>query len=72
MIFPQKERFAERNLLIQEHPMNHQEDTSARTEELTIAVQSVVESFQPYRTDHRRIVRISTAGSSGTIRHQNG
>jgi hypothetical protein len=26
---------------------------AARTEELTIALQSVVESFEPYRADHR-------------------
>jgi hypothetical protein len=32
--------------------MSHQE-MIAITDELTIAVQSVVESFQPYRADHR-------------------
>ena len=29
--------------------MSHQEEISARTDELTNAVQSVVETFQPYR-----------------------
>jgi hypothetical protein len=33
--------------------MSHQEEISARTDELTNAVQSVVETFQPYRADHR-------------------
>lgn len=33
--------------------MSHQDETSAFTEELTNAVQSVVETFQPYRADHR-------------------
>jgi hypothetical protein len=32
--------------------MSHQEMT-AMTDELTSAVQSVVESFEPYRADHR-------------------
>ena len=32
---------------------NHQEQIIARTYELTSAVQSVVESFEPYRADHR-------------------
>ena len=32
--------------------MSHQEEI-ARTDELTNAVQSVVETFQPYRADHR-------------------
>lgn len=33
--------------------MSHQEQIIARTDELTNAVQSVVESFEPYRADHR-------------------
>lgn len=33
--------------------MSHQEEFSANTEELTDAVQSVVETFWPYRVDHR-------------------
>ena len=33
--------------------MSHQEEISARTDELTNAVQSVVETFQPYRANHR-------------------
>lgn len=33
--------------------MSHQEEISASTDELTNAVQSVVETFQPYRADHR-------------------
>jgi hypothetical protein len=33
--------------------MSHQEQTIARIDELTYAVQSVVESFEPYRADHR-------------------
>jgi hypothetical protein len=33
--------------------MSHQEEISASTDELTSAVQSVVETFQPYRADHR-------------------
>jgi hypothetical protein len=33
--------------------MSHQEEISTSTDELTSAVQSVVETFQPYRVDHR-------------------
>jgi hypothetical protein len=33
--------------------MSHQDEISASTDELTNAVQSVVETFQPYRADHR-------------------
>jgi hypothetical protein len=33
--------------------MSHQEEISARTDELANAVQSVVETFQPYQADHR-------------------
>jgi hypothetical protein len=33
--------------------MSHQEKIVASTDELTNAVQSVVESFEPYRADHR-------------------
>jgi hypothetical protein len=33
--------------------MSHQEQIAAITDELTNAIQSVVESFQPYRADHR-------------------
>jgi hypothetical protein len=33
--------------------MSHQDEISAFTDELTNAVQSVVETFQPYRADHR-------------------
>lgn len=33
--------------------MGHQEQISAITDELTNAIQSVVESFEPYRADHR-------------------
>jgi hypothetical protein len=33
--------------------MSHQEQIEAVTDELTNAIQSVVESFQPYRADHR-------------------
>jgi len=33
--------------------MSHQEEIRASTDELTSAVQSVVETFQPYRADHR-------------------
>ena len=33
--------------------MSHQEEFNASTDELTSAVQSVVETFQPYRADHR-------------------
>ena len=33
--------------------MSHQEEFSASTDELTTAVQSVVETFRPYRADHR-------------------
>ncbi len=33
--------------------MSHQEEFNASTDELTNAVQSVVETFQPYRADHR-------------------
>src|SRR3984885_10505793 len=34
-------------------PQMSQEEISAGTDELTDAVQSVVETFQPYRADHR-------------------
>ena len=33
--------------------MSHQEQIAAITDELTDAIQSVVESFKPYRADHR-------------------
>jgi len=33
--------------------MGHQEQITAITDELTNAIQSVVESFEPYRADHR-------------------
>jgi hypothetical protein len=33
--------------------MSDQEQTSAVADELTNAVQSVVETFEPYRADHR-------------------
>jgi len=33
--------------------MSHQEQIVAITDELTIAIQSVVESFEPYRAEHR-------------------
>jgi len=33
--------------------MGHQEQIAVITEELTNAIQSVVESFEPYRADHR-------------------
>jgi hypothetical protein len=33
--------------------MSHQEEIVATTDELTNAVLSVVESFEPYRADHR-------------------
>jgi hypothetical protein len=33
--------------------MSHQEQILAVTDELTNAIQSVVESFEPYRADHR-------------------
>ena len=33
--------------------MSHQEQIIESTDELTNAVQSVVESFEPYRADHR-------------------
>ena len=33
--------------------MSHQEQTIDLTDELTNAIQSVVESFEPYRADHR-------------------
>lgn len=33
--------------------MSHQEQIRAITDELTNAVQSVVETFEPYRADHR-------------------
>jgi hypothetical protein len=33
--------------------MGHQEMTIDLTDELTNAIQSVVESFEPYRADHR-------------------
>jgi hypothetical protein len=33
--------------------MSHQEQIAAITDELTNAIQSLVESFQPYRADHR-------------------
>ncbi|HEV2618444.1 MAG TPA: hypothetical protein VGU23_00730 [Acidobacteriaceae bacterium] len=33
--------------------MSHHEQIAAITDELTHAIQSVVESFEPYRADHR-------------------
>ena len=33
--------------------MSHQEQITAITDELTNAIQSVVETFKPYRADHR-------------------
>ena len=33
--------------------MSHQEQIAAITDELTNAIQAVVESFKPYRADHR-------------------
>jgi len=33
--------------------MSHQEQIVAITDELTNAIQSVVETFEPYRADHR-------------------
>ena len=33
--------------------MSHQEPVAAITDELTNAIQSVVETFEPYRADHR-------------------
>ena len=33
--------------------MSHQEQIAAVTDELTNAIQSVVETFEPYRADHR-------------------
>ena len=33
--------------------MGHQEQIAAITDELTNAIQSVVETFEPYRADHR-------------------
>jgi hypothetical protein len=33
--------------------MSHQEELADITDELTIAIQSVVETFEPYRADHR-------------------
>lgn len=33
--------------------MSHQEQIAEITDELTNAIQSVVESFEPYRADHR-------------------
>ena len=33
--------------------MSHQEPIAAVTDELTTAIQSVVETFEPYRADHR-------------------
>ena len=33
--------------------MSHQEQIAAITDELTNAIQAVVESFEPYRADHR-------------------
>jgi hypothetical protein len=33
--------------------MSHQEQIAEMTDELTNAIQSVVESFEPYRADHR-------------------
>ncbi len=33
--------------------MSHQEQIAAITDELTTAIQSVVETFEPYRADHR-------------------
>jgi hypothetical protein len=34
-------------------PMSHQEQITAITDELTNAIQAVVETFEPYRADHR-------------------
>jgi len=42
--------------------MSHQETITAITDELTNAIQSVVETFEPYRADHRRTARTSRAG----------
>jgi hypothetical protein len=33
--------------------MSHQEQIAAITDELTNAIQAVVETFEPYRADHR-------------------
>ena len=33
--------------------MSHQEQIAEMTDELTNAIQSMVESFEPYRADHR-------------------
>jgi hypothetical protein len=33
--------------------MSHQEQIAENTDELTTAIQSVVETFEPYRADHR-------------------
>ena len=33
--------------------MSHQEQIAATTDELTNAIQAMVESFEPYRADHR-------------------
>jgi 5-methylcytosine-specific restriction endonuclease McrA len=33
--------------------MSHQEQITATTDELTNAIQSVVETYEPYRADHR-------------------
>jgi len=33
--------------------MSHQQQIAAITDELTNAIQSVVETFEPYRADHR-------------------
>lgn len=33
--------------------MSHQEQMTAETDELTSAIQTVVETFEPYRADHR-------------------
>jgi hypothetical protein len=33
--------------------MSHQEQIAEITDELTTAIQSVVETFEPYRADHR-------------------
>ncbi len=33
--------------------MSHQEQITAETDELTTAIQTVVETYEPYRADHR-------------------
>ena len=33
--------------------MSHQEQIAALADELTVSIQSVVETFEPYRADHR-------------------